>query len=476
MNLIDLPTFIDAIRNFVSESPPDFDSETTLARNVALAVDQAGKALGLSSEPLLSADGFLWLYVNDIGIWQRVEINQLITIAQLFDGIFTTENKPSRIRIGWQRAGNIAKSIHRLHELQAPEFFKRPKPGIAFTNGFVVVSEYGPELEDHDSENAATIAYDFDLDEDCEPPINWLAFLDSLWPNDDDKESKKNVLQEFIGASIANIATRYQKCLLLIGTGSNGKSLLCDLIGELLFPEGTTTYVSPRRWDRDYSLASLKESRINLVSELPETSVLEQTDVFKAVVAGDLIEARLPYQPPFYLRPSAGHIFSANEIPRTGDTSDGFFRRFRIMTFNESFEDSPFRRTKEEIIADLEHEKAAIISWALHGAARLIRNGDYTRASSHKTVQDDWRKDSDSVFDFASSCLQFPSDSFTPLNEIREAFQDWAGRVGRHPDLASRTLAKRLRNIRGLADKRTSTGKSFGCKILPIHAWSDTSN
>lgn len=478
MNILEHPSFVAGVRNYLVTSPPDFDSETTIARHITVSSNVTAQQLGLSDESLLSTDGFVWSYNATQGIWQRIELNQLITLAQLYDGIFTADDhgKPKRIKIGWQRAGNIGRSIHRLHELQAPKFFNNPAAGIPFTNGFCTVTEYGPELSEHDPDHAATVAYDFDLDTDAEPPEKWLAFLGSLWDGDDDKQSKISVLQEFLGASIANIVTTYQKCLLLIGTGSNGKSVLCDLVGELLFPEGTTTYVSPRRWDRDYSLASLKDSRINLVSELPETSVLEQTDVFKAVVAGDLIEARLPYQPPFYLRPSAGHVFSANEIPRTKDTSHGFFRRFVTLQFNQNFSESPFRKTKEEILASLEDERSAIIMWALHGAARLIRRGDYTEVRSHQDILNDWRKDSDAVFDFALTCLDYPSNLVTPLQSLRDQYQAWARRVGRCEDIAERTLSKRLIKIRGLEKKRVAKGVAFKCDVRPISDWGESVN
>ena len=479
MSLLDLPTLIDGIRNFINESPPAFDSETALGRHVAQACNVAAERLGISSEPLLSAEGFLWVYSTAQGIWLRIEMPHLVTLAQLYDGIYTVSDagKPKRIKIGWQRANNISRSIGRLHDLQAEKFFETPTPGVGFTNGFVTVDDYGPELGEHDADYAATFAYDFDFDDEGEPPEKWLEFLNSLWEHDPDKHSKIQVLQEFIGASIANIVTAYQRCILLIGCGSNGKSVLTDLIGELLFPAGTTTYVSPRRWDRDYSLAQLKDSRINLVAELPETSVLEQTDIFKSVIAGDLIEARLPYHPPFYLRPSAGHVFSANEIPRTKDTSHGFFRRFMILNFNQNFEDSPFRKTKAEIKAGLIAERSAIILWALHGAARLIRQGDYTKIASHKATVEDWRMTSDAVYDFALTCLEYPSDGReSNIESLREGYQEWARRVGRREEIAERTLSSRLAKIDGLRKRKTNKGARWNCGIKAIKDWDEPVN
>ncbi len=468
--------FVGSLSNFIKREPPDLDSETTIARSIAKGYHEVSKELGIGDEPLISVDGVLWSYASERGTWLRVEHPSLITIAQLFDGAYTADpgGKPKRMKIGYQRAGNVAKSIYHLHDIQAPNFFElNRKPGIAFSNGYATVSEWGIELEDHSPDNAATVAYDFALDEDSETP-NWLSFLDSLFAKDPDKHAKINVLQEFIGGAIAGLATTYQKSMLFLGTGANGKSLLGDLIAELLFPEGTTTFVSPRRWDKEYSLASLKDSMINIVGELPETNALDAS-AFKSIVAGDRIEARLPYQPPFYMRPRAAHIFSANEVPRTSDTSHGFMRRWIMLNFNENFENSPFRKNKEEFLKELEPEKSAIIYWALSGAARLIRNGGYTRLASHTEAIEDWRKESDGVFDFVTSCLDFPSERPTSLREIRNAYEDWAGRVGRATEISSKHLSKRLVKC-GLEKKRAASGTTVFCSIKPIAQWEDISN
>ena len=469
--------FIIEVNNYIKKEAPDLDSETTIARSLTKAFEYASKTLGIGEEPLISVDGVLWSYSNERGTWSRLENNELLTLAQAMDGAYTAGDKPKRIKIGFTRAQNIARSTYHLHELQAPDFFElNQKPGTAFTNGFATVSEWGVELEEHSPDHAATVAYDFELETECEPPEKWLAFLNSLFVNDADSQSKIKVLQEFIGAAIAGggLSTSRQKCLLLLGSGANGKSLLGDLISELLFPKGTATFVSPRRWDRDYSVHSLRDSKINIVGELPETNALDAS-AFKSIIAGDRIEARLPYQSPYYFSPQAAHIFSANEVPRTNDTSHGFMRRWIMISFNENFENSPFRKTKEDFVKELEPEKSAIIYWALNGAARLIKNGDYSRIESHKETIDDWRKESDGVFDFATSCLEFPSQRQTQLGELRSAYKDWAGRVGRVDEIGAQTLSKRLQKV-GLDKKRLAKGAVFNCDIKPISAWQDVSN
>jgi len=472
MRNIQHPRFIAAMRTSIKEAPVDFDSETAIARHITYHAGQVAAQLGMSDTGIISTDGSLWQYSTLTGTWSRIEIDDMITLAQLFDGALPGsgsggDSKPRRIRTGHQRSVNIAKSALRLHEVQAHEFFASPRRGIACTSGFVEVTGEGVEQYEHDSGNRATVAYDFDLDTESPPPEKWIGFLDTLWAGDADRDAKIAVLQEFVGASIANLATQYQKCLLLLGAGSNGKSVLCELIAELLFPEGTATFISPRRWDRDYSVAGLGGASINIVSELPETSALESADVFKAIISGDKLEARLPYQPPHFIRPSAGHMFSANEIPRTSDTSHGFFRRFITMQFNHNFDESPTRRTKAEILADIEEERAAIIVWALRGASRLIERGGYTEIASHKETMTSWQNESDVVCDFAHTCLEIGDGGSTTFSDLFKEHEEFALQSRRVP-VSKITMGKRLRNIKGLTSKKTAAGKTYNCSIRLI--------
>ena len=476
--LTEQPIFIDELKNRINERPLDSDSETAISRHLATACHIAAERLGLSREPLISAEGSAWVYSEQQGIWERLTHEDLITLAQLYDGPNCSPpgGKPRQSSIGWVKANNIAKSLPRLHDLQANRFFETPVIGSCFTNGFVKVDEHGVELLNHDPDNAARQAYDFDLDLDTEPPHEWIKFLKELWEPDSDCDTKILILQEFIGASMANIATTYQRALLLSGNGANGKSALSLLIGALLFPEDTVSYVSPRRWDRDYSLAQLRNARINLVTELPETNALDNTDTFKSVVSGDYLEARLPYCAPFTFRCTAGHILSCNDIPRTSDSSHGFFRRFIMLTFNQNFGNSPFKKTEEEIMEAIAPERSAIILWALNGAARLIRQGAYTQLSSHEKSVQDWRAASDSVYDFALTCLEYPSDENTRLSTIRDEFRGWARSVGRMDEISSRALNSRLKKIEGLTPRTLRTGPGYQCRVKPRTEWSESIN
>ena len=469
---------VAALRNKIQDQPVDFDSETTIARHIASSIGKVLAELQITDEEPIVCGGNVYTYSDQRGTWSRVDSGELTTLAQLYDGTYTADpgGKPKRVNISYMKACNIAKSILSLHELQSPRFFDEPTGGIAFKNGFCTVSDYGAELGEHDPEHAATIAFDFECDESDTPPEKWLAFLDSLFANDGDEAiSKINVIQEFIGCALAggNLSVQQQRCMLLLGQGANGKSLMGDLIQDLCFPKGTVTHVSPKRFEHEYSVASLLDSKLNLVSELPETNALESS-TFKAIIAGDPQIGRYPYGLPFTVSCRAAHIFSANNLPRTSDTSRGFFRRLIMIEFNENFEDSPFRKSKEDFLKELMPERSRIVAWFLRGAARVMRNGRYTELDSHKEQVTNWRRESDGVYDFMTSCLRQGTGTST-IAELRNSYIDWAERVGRLSAIGERTLSRRLTDL-GVVKRRTSAGMRYEVDIKAIREWSDVAN
>ena len=244
-------------------------------------------------------------------------------------------------------------------------------------------------------------------------------------------------------------------------------------IEKALFPPELITSASPRRWGEPYTVAQFREPvRINFCAELPEYNALESSDMFKSIISGDRVSAREPYQPPFSFTPRAGHVFSANALPAigSGDYSDGFFRRFLILGFNRSFTNDYAleRRDQSEILQEIIEERSAIVYWALHGASRLLKRGNFTLPSSHQETIAQWHADSDPVKDFTEACCEAGE---SPLSALFEDFKDFCSGTGRRHG-SSKTLAKRLRLL-GYTGKRRAKGTAFNLQTKLRADWAD---
>ena len=72
---------------------------------------------------------------------------------------------------------------------------------------------------------------------------------------------------------------------------------------------------------------------------------------------------------------------NSNHLPKTRDSSEGFNRRWLILEFNNRI---PADRRVIDLDAQiLEHERDAIVAWAIQGYKRLMDNGSFTLPTSH---------------------------------------------------------------------------------------------
>ena len=92
------------------------------------------------------------------------------------------------------------------------------------------------------------------------------------------------LVREFFGACLLGIAPWYQRALIGVGVGANGKSTLSDVMLQCM-PPGTTSAIPPQDWGQEYRRAMLMGKNLNSVGELPEREILA-SEALKSIVAG----------------------------------------------------------------------------------------------------------------------------------------------------------------------------------------------
>jgi len=338
-------------------------------------------------------------------------------------------------------------------------YFSEAPPGLAFSNGFATVSPEGVTLSPHVPENRARFGYPFPFEQTA-PAERFVSFLHDLFRDDDDKAEKIAALQEHLGASLAGLATTFQRCVICIGEGDEGKSTLAKIIATA-FPPGSIESIPPQEWGQEYRRAMLAGKLLNTVAELPESDIIS-SEAFKAVVAGDPITGRRIRHDPFTFKPRAGHLFLANRLPGTPDQTRGFWRRFIVVRFNRSFTGDSARDPliAEKIIAA---EKAQLVSWALQGAVRILAQKGHTIPSSHEREMAVWCRSADQITAFMEDRVTpAPSGRGVPAGEAYRVYREWAELNG-HRAVSSSKFAGRLREL-GFAVKKTKISN-----VYPIH-------
>ncbi len=329
------------------------------------------------------------------------------------------------------------------YRVRDDRFFEAPRVGLACANGFVVVADDGAiSVEPHSLDHRARAHYPLDFEANAPAP-GWERFLSSLFEGDEDASQKIAYLQELMGVYLFGRATQFAKkgggCAILLGGGANGKSTLIEVLAAM-FPPGSTCSIPPDEWANAERIAHMAGKLLNVCAELPAGRMLH-SDRLKAVITGDEVTGEKKYQDSFQVKPVAGHLWACNKLPVTSDQSEGFWRRFTLLTFNRKFSgESADMHIGQRL---LENERAGILAWIVRGAERAFKAKAYTKPASHEAVKEMWRKSSDSVRSFVLDMTELSEKVETPAAEIFMAYKNWADDCG-YKAVAQNTFGERL--------------------------------
>jgi putative DNA primase/helicase len=237
---------------------------------------------------------------------------------------------------------------------------------------------------------------DVNYDKEAKCP-NWIKFLESVFENDSDIKNKIDCLQEFTGLAITPDMSK-QVALFLSGTGSNGKGVFLEVIRSILEPASV-----------NLSLADLSDPNraVRMIGKTLafDGDIAKQAQfndgVFKKAVVGEDINVKILFQNASTHRPTCKFILAGNSLPRTRDSSYGYFRRWIIIKFNENFEG----RENLNLIDDLKKEKDGIFNWMVEGLKRIKGNVKITIPKSSTDTITEYTQVASSVHSFYIDCV-----------------------------------------------------------------------
>lgn len=269
--------------------------------------------------------------------------------------------------------------------------------GINFANGFLT-EKFDLVPHSPDFGMTYTLPYRYTPEKAGHMPL-FDGFLNDCWATDADYGDKLLALQEAIGVSLMGKAPQFEMAFLLFGQAGAGKSVM-QAIMKGLVPFGSSAAIAPTDWGDRFLPAEMYGKIINFAGELSETRPIPG-DIFKKIISGEELTVQFKNAQPFSFEPEAAHWFNSNHLPKTRDSSEGFNRRWLILEFNNRVD--PSKRVIDLDSQILEHEREAIVAWAIQGYKRLIDAGKFTLPTSHLAAVDSMAADNNSVRHFLTS-------------------------------------------------------------------------
>lgn len=303
-------------------------------------------------------------------------------------------------------------------QFDAVGYFPAPDKGIKIIinlkNGTFEIDGKYQRLRKPNPDDFLKYQLPFPFDENETAP-KWQAFLDRVVP---DKQIQE-VLQEYIGYVFTHL--NLETVLLLYGNGANGKSVFIDVISAMLGNENVSSYSLESLTKTDsYSRPDLQNKLLNVANEI---SGRLQSDIFKSLASGQPVEARVIFKEPFTMTDYAKLLFACNELPREVEHTEGFFRRWIVIPFDQTIpKDEQNIDLAKEIIAE---ELSGVFNWALIGLKRLLVNKKFTVCEAIEKQNAEFRKQTDSVAMWMEEHNYVPSNQVH--DELKRLFDEYNG-------------------------------------------------
>lgn len=320
---------------------------------------------------------------------------------------------------------------------------------INLKNGTLEITEKGVKLRDFRSEDFLTYQLDFEY----VPEVaggRWQKFLDEVLPD----VSKQKVLAEFFGYVFINPnVLKLEKVLMLYGSGSNGKSVVFEVLNAMLGEENVSNYSLESLTNQNgYYRAMIGDKLVNYASEL--SSKLDTT-MFKQLASCEPIDARLPYGNPFKLKDYAKLVFNANILPETTEQTHAYFRRFMIIHFDKTIEES--KQDKELSKKIIDKELPAVLNWVLEGLNRLLAQKNFTHSAKIDSALKAYKIQSDTVQMWKKeNCYKSSLENYELIKDLYVQYRSYCYEDN-YFAVNKSEFKKRLIN-NGIQVKRISTG------------------
>lgn len=328
-------------------------------------------------------------------------------------------------------------------------------------NGELELKEDGWHLREHIREDYRTAQIPIAYDPKAKAP-RFERFLREIFEGDPDSEDKQILICELLGYTLMS-STEFEKFVLLIGHGANGKSVLLHIVQSLV-GNSNTSAVQLSQLDNRFQRAYLQGKLANIITEIPEGCEIPDAQL-KAITSGERSTAEHKHKPPFDFYPFCTCWFGSNHMPYTKDFSDAIFRRALIITFNQKFEGD---RKDIHLKNTLQKELQGILNLALEAFASVVHRNEFTEPPSSTESKEKWRKECDQVAMFLDECCELNLHSESTSKEIFQAYSTWANDLGMKRNLNQNSLTRRLSKFGVTLHKGAQgTRKLKGIRISP---------
>lgn len=228
------------------------------------------------------------------------------------------------------------------------------------------------------------------------------------------------LLQEIWGYCLLPTC-KAEKAFFWLGVGANGKSLLSDLLREIIGPKNTSQ-IQLSSFSERFGLEAMIGKQLNIAAENEMDAALN-TEAVKAIVSGDVLNITRKYHTDLEVRQTTKLIFLLNSLPDSFDQTHGFYHKIIIVPFERVFQPEEMDRERKRKLLG---ERSGILNWALKGAERLmLQDYCFTKSDAAERATQNYQKEQNPVAAFYQERLVYEKGQRTYRDNVLISYVHW---------------------------------------------------
>jgi putative DNA primase/helicase len=306
-------------------------------------------------------------------------------------------------------------------------------------------------------------ALPFGFDPDAPEPVEWLRFLQQLWPNDPQSIA---TLQEWFGYCLTS-RTDQQKILLLVGPQRCGKGTIARVIRAMV---GEANVCGPTlsSLGGTFGLAQLLGKSLATISDARLSSRTDSAVIVERLLSisgEDCLTTDRKNKTAVDGKLDARLMILSNELPKLADSSGALASRMLVLQLKESF----LGREDIGLTGRLCRELPSILKWSITGWDRLYQRGRFTQPTSGLDLAGEMAELTSPISRFIGTCCKVGFGFMVRKSQVYEVWRAWCELNGiDHPgDIATfgRNLRAALPQITDSQPREKTDGEKKGKRV-----------
>lgn len=329
-------------------------------------------------------------------------------------------------------------------------------------NGIIDINKN--KLIPHDPKYKLQVQFNANYTEDWKSKFEksrFKKFLETTLDEDDIL-----TMQQAFGLFLSPHAREVEKVFLLKGSGSNGKSVMFDIM-ESLIDKKYISGVGLGDFGQEFIISMMEGKHTNIVRDDDFERTIHKH--FKSIATGEEVCVNRKNKDHVRLAFNLTMFFGLNGLPNSKDKSYGFFRRPIIIQFDNTFgTEKEVERGKAKYIKDttigksiIDHELDIVFNWAYEGL-KIVKDNNWNIEQSQKSIDEmeQYREETDTVYAFYRNYITEMIGNKILAKKLYEQYMNYCRQNYIDTPVTMATFGRQIKSF-GIDCKRETKGKVY---------------